>query len=1341
MPYFDYPDNVYINPYYLDVTPDIREEMRARAALYSTKTRSVGVKYGMYDSVATKNIEWPYQKIPWAKITSLFKPNENYKPIELGLAYDKEMSDENGKLVLYGEKRNTPSKPLLTGLEISNEGQRGSLLKGKFSFTYFPELLKNGFDLLDLQQALFTPGREVHIAFGWSTYASNIRVNKLEFAGVIFGFNWTFNPNMSISAEVQIVSPSSLAIGFSGDQTVNDETGKQDAVVGKLPDATNLITVIDKDLRGQQEMVELNDDSIVGWLPKSQTTTKIFDYVLVKLPITGGSSYLDSSAANLQSEEWTAQTPEVIIEGSDGTGTGTGTGDGGGTGQPSDNRDLLKASNQSDWLKKVKDIIKDFVTLNNTGGFELNIGFDPTKPSGLLRGSGNNWTPVNWFNLTRTLYEEDIRDTGGQLEMLPGDPETFRTRVVLGKGLPEHFVGTDGADALKVRLNTEYKNNREVLDLNKILLKQPGLSKQLIDWKKKNFDKADSGTLYDLLTNKDRLKWYADDGSYNYIGGFAISALIREMNVIYEKLEKSDSSLGVILDFLDDLINVRRVEELHYLKIYRIWNDDKTRTPLFSEDGRTRYIYPYNFQGAGFDVDGFIEDTVNGEKQILKNIEAPLVILNNLSADPNTARNNMNKKINEWIYKILDRLEGGDTSNKTGEIASDTKKLNREEYAKTLKQYKKELEHYKNWVGRNQRTDLPKETNPYNPNEKIEPHLVYGNGSGDQYKQDNTKIIGGIDKGSLDPNMYAFGEQDVSKLKIKFRELDEKPTPFSPYYKGWTPGTDRAVAAERRSEQKKYLDQIINRIDEILNPSSDYFMRPYEDAVIKEFVTFQSETLKKKLNQGPQGSGTEPSPDIVIPPTLIVDNRTYWYIKLGDLVGFANTLVEQYAKGSDKDKYTFPLFKMVAHGNETDYNKAVKSAYPVDVYFPDIEMGTYGAFKPFSVDPMSYMLRTFFIQESSGAETTTEERKARIATDVINIGEILIGIDYIRKTYRNFLHENSTKIAYKNITNFFEDIVKRINVATGDIYQLSVMLFEEPERLTSALPKNPKRPAYQEKDGGTNRRALLSLEDSNLSRRHTITVNEGENIGENESGQYYRVRPYNFEANIMKPLIKNVSVTSRPSKEATFAAYIAARGEEAHLTNPELNDSTSGTAGTSGNGKAPPMSVDVDLAFGEWKDKAEFDKQQEQNKKEKAEAEERAEKDGFNERWSDTYRGILTKWKRLKYKPDPDGTGAHWLNMAIYPIELTLTIDGINGFKFGDVIKTNLIPSHYNERWNVVFTVTKIIHKVTPSTWETTLNTAARLPLDGDPNEGISELGPTQPAAVGYKGTGKREIK
>ena len=561
MPYFDYPDNIYINPYYLDVTPDVREEMRSRASLYSSKTRSVGVK--MYDSISTKNIEWPYQKVPWAKITTLFKPNENYKQIELGLAYDKEMSDENGKLILYGEKRNTPAKPLLTGVEISNEGQRGSLLKGKFSFTYFPELLQNGFDLLDLQQSLFTPGRKVHIAFGWSTYASVIRVNKLEFSGVIFGFNWSFNPNMSISAEVQVVSPSSLAIGFSGDQTVNDDSAGQDSVVGKLPDATNLVTVIDKDLRGQQEMVELADGSIVGWLPKSQTTTKIFDYVLIKLPITGYSSYLESSAANLQAEEWTSQTPEVIIEGEDG---GAGTGDGGGTGDSgnADDTNQLAYSNQSNWLKSVIDGIVELTKINRIRGA---VGSD----------FFNSIATGDIFNTLNTSTNGGIINSlNKRSEFIPADPEIFRPGVLITENKSTAEVGDGTISAEKIRNSFPYKNNVNIDVTTPRVLLKTSHSQQLINFKNAFMREARSGGLNDLLTNDEALikikhpRWTnPKTNEPNYIGGFMILAIIREITTINDKVQ-GDSKLGVIENFLDDLINIKRVEELHYLKLYRL---------------------------------------------------------------------------------------------------------------------------------------------------------------------------------------------------------------------------------------------------------------------------------------------------------------------------------------------------------------------------------------------------------------------------------------------------------------------------------------------------------------------------------------------------------------------------------------------------------------------------------------------------------------------------------------------------------------------------------------------------------------------------------------------------
>jgi hypothetical protein len=62
----------------------------------------------------------------------------------------------------------------------------------------------------------------------------------------------------------------------------------------------------------------------------------------------------------------------------------------------------------------------------------------------------------------------------------------------------------------------------------------------------------------------------------------------------------------------------------------------------------------------------------------------------------------------------------------------------------------------------------------------------------------------------------------------------------------------------------------------------------------------------------------------------------------------------------------------------------------------------------------------------------------------------------------------------------------------------------------------------------------------------------------------------------------------------------------------------------------------------------------------------------------------------------------------LYPIDFSLTIDGIDGFKFGDVIQTNLIPSRYNQE-GMVFVVTKIGHTIQNGVWETTLNTKARI--------------------------------
>ena len=95
---------------------------------------------------------------------------------------------------------------------------------------------------------------------------------------------------------------------------------------------------------------------------------------------------------------------------------------------------------------------------------------------------------------------------------------------------------------------------------------------------------------------------------------------------------------------------------------------------------------------------------------------------------------------------------------------------------------------------------------------------------------------------------------------------------------------------------------------------------------------------------------------------------------------------------------------------------------------------------------------------------------------------------------------------------------------------------------------------------------------------------------------------------------------------------------------------------------------------------------------------------GFSESWSEQFRGFLVKMKRSATSAD-----SHWLFRAIYPVDFSVTIDGINGFKFGDTLKTNMIPRLYNTEYDMVFTVTKIAHVIENKDWQTTLTTRARL--------------------------------
>ena len=1136
MPWFD-DYQTYINPYYLDVTPDVRAEMNARAAYYASKTRSVG-------RPVSKNIEWPYRKMTWAYIVSNYTTETNPNPIVLGLDSREQkeqnlMSNSKGELTLYGQQRNTPIYPLLTGLEISNEGQRGSLLKGKFSFTFFPELTPTGFELQFMQEALFTPGRRVQISFGWTEPAEIYKTNKLEFVGVIFGFNWSFNANMSITAEVQVVSPSGIAVGLSGDQSVQDEDDVDLDPAGRpLPPSTNLLSILDRDLRQARDFSENNiDPSTIGYIPKYKFYSNRFDYVLINLPISKGSSYLESSADNLSSTD-----------------------------------------------AELDDEIKD--------GDGYSIGKD-----------GN-------------IIVNDTVDNKIYADPDSGDEGTFIKRYIQYKISidPRQTIADDSILKDSVVIWIE---DRTIDNINNVILKNPDRkpnSLELIMFKK------------DLERLKDNIATqYTDSMNNNYKGGIKIGKL---KALVGSRKDDSEKFLPLRhedkIKVMDKLIAATRINELNQFFEEYFSFAKESSVFLFNKNGSS---YHDNERWPSALVFGGID-----EEPDIRNTQGLLTKIDNIKKDKfdnvykgygNTyqaiSTDRYKPYIDEFQKKLKDKLQsvidgklstpysdGPDTDVITDDKKINLSEANKQKFTDAINKQIDQLQKYKNSVLSNsQQNDYPNQD-------------VY---------------VGGFKVSSLNFSIGPFSREDK-----------------------------------------------ILKIDNIIKLKRDA-LTTGEDKSSNEVPVFGT-TEKTEREQAAEDGKTERANPI---------NKTYWYVTLGELVAFANNTIGQYEQDITKQKPNstknlFGLFELRATNNEAQYIKEIKSAYPIDVYFGDVEMGTYGNFSPFSSQYPDF-IRQFYPSGSMN-----------IQTDVINLGQILIGVDYIRKTYKSFIHGTATNISFRNITNFFDEIIKRINAASGEAYQLSCILFEEPERLTSILDLRPRNPAEKTRDGGTDRRALISIEDSNLAFKHTKTLSSNEEITSDDIIDGV-VRPFMFSANVMKPLMKSVSVTSRPSKEAASAAYIAARGEEIYQNRGKESD------------KAKPMNVDTTLAFPHFKDRDTYNELQAKNLESKLKEEYLAVSEGFNERWSERYRGALVKMKRLTYDRSTI-IGCSWLNRAIYPIELTITIDGINGFKFGDVLKTTMIPAHYNDKWDMVFTVTKILHKVTPSGWDTTLYTAARLSLE-----------------------------
>jgi hypothetical protein len=354
----------------------------------------------------------------------------------------------------------------------------------------------------------------------------------------------------------------------------------------------------------------------------------------------------------------------------------------------------------------------------------------------------------------------------------------------------------------------------------------------------------------------------------------------------------------------------------------------------------------------------------------------------------------------------------------------------------------------------------------------------------------------------------------------------------------------------------------------------------------------------------PYGSAKQPPPI----------THPIYYVKLGDLTEYVNDILRNSPLGKE-------LFRITCFENTTQHLEDIVSSAPEEVFFPDEKMGAYGQFIPFN--------------KASSLQLQTGNNS------LIDIGNILISTSAIIRVYRSFVKENQTSIEYKNITGFFDELIKLINYASGEMYQLVTHLIDP--------------------DKGTGGKAQLSIEDTHISKAVAESVRP----------------PYEFTATIARPLLKSISISCKPPAASAAAAFTLARGGGATVQTDVRFDK----AGQSEDFKAARVQIN------DQKDK--FAGQ------------------GAGKTFSTGMKGNFSRYKKSATY-NPGATNAHWLRKVIYPIDLSLTIDGIDGFKFGDVIKTNLVPSRYNAE-KLVFVITKINHTIQNGVWETTLNTKSRI--------------------------------
>jgi len=273
----------------------------------------------------------------------------------------------------------------------------------------------------------------------------------------------------------------------------------------------------------------------------------------------------------------------------------------------------------------------------------------------------------------------------------------------------------------------------------------------------------------------------------------------------------------------------------------------------------------------------------------------------------------------------------------------------------------------------------------------------------------------------------------------------------------------------------------------------------------------------------------------------------------------------------------------------------------------------------------------------------------------VNLGEILISTDLIVDTFDKLSKENEDEPAQKSISAFLSELLTKISYVSGGIYQLTVVIDEPPKFI-----------ANKSENLGTR----LVVVDTNYTSKS-------------------KIKPYLFTRTINRSLIKDMSMSSKLPNEAAVQMYSGGK--------------TGMTAGRGGNAKRiiDGSPADDDVKVNEPDEATKALEQLSESKKSMGQ-----QGSTFNTR--SNLRSALTKFKANP--PDYIKDSGGWIDKTLYPISLSLKIDGIGGLRFGNVITTDWLPDKYKTEGNeIVFVITKVDHTISNNQWETSIETQCRM--------------------------------